>query len=456
MRRVFDFLRLDDIPLMTRGNYTAELQQMMLWGIVAGTVEGSMVSVVASKTFQASDLLTTIIWALPILMNLLNVGWATVLRGRPRKPAFFVIASAGLVGIASVGLTSAAWKPWAGWIFAAQVAGTHLFLSGLITLRTTMWKVNYPVTHRARIAGRLQTLRMLLSVLTSGALALLYNYEPESYRLIYPAVALIGACSLWPLRRLRMRGEAAELRGFREHVARTNGGNARPRIGIWAGMREAGGILRTDRLFARYMLAQFLLGAANFYTDPILVNALTKDLKFNYFSAQSILYLIPMTMLLISIRFWATYFDRIGVLRFRIYNSACWVLSYATIASGMLILQIGGHDLLVVTVPIIIIGRVFNGLGRGGGAIAWNLGHLHFAREHQTELYMGIHVGLTGVRALLMPLLGLAAQERFGYAALLLAVLFSGAAHLMFRRLAATSSPARPDQAPPKDEERSH
>jgi hypothetical protein len=436
MRRVLDFLRTDDLPTMSRPNYVTELRQITLWGIVAGTVEGNMVGVVAAKTFAASDLLTTIVWALPILMNVLNVVWGTVLRGRRRKQAFFTIATCGLIAVSSVALTASTWHPWGGYIFAAQIAATHLFLSALITLRTTMWKVNYPSSHRARIAGRLQTVRMLLTVLTSAGLSLAYDQQPELYRVVYPTAALIGFASLVPFRKLRMRGERHELREFRAHLAQqaTVPGD---RLGLLAGLREAGVILRTDTLFAKYMLAQFLLGAANFFSEPILVNALTKDLGFKYFHSLTLLYLVPMTVMLVSIRFWAPLFDQVGVLRFRVHNGLCWTLSYVFVAAGMLLIAGLGPAWMAVALAAIVVGRILRGLGRGGGAIAWNIGHLHFAGDHQTELYMGIHVGLTGLRALLMPLLGYWACRHMGYAALLIAVAFAVVAYVMFRRLAA-------------------
>ena len=47
------------------------------------------------------------------------------------------------------------------------------------------------------------------------------------------------------------------------------------------------------------------------------------------------------------------------------------------------------------------------GLGMGGGKLAWNLGHLHFAPREEAELYMGIHVSLTGLRGLIAPLTGM-------------------------------------------------
>jgi len=46
-----------------------------------------------------------------------------------------------------------------------------------------------------------------------------------------------------------------------------------------------------------------------------------------------------------------------------------------------------------------------NGLkfGFGGGVLAWNLGHQHFAPAHRDGEYMSVHVTLNGIRGLLAP-----------------------------------------------------
>ncbi len=445
MRSLTAVLNTQDIPRLALPNYFVELRHASLWGCVVGAVEGSMASVVISKTFGGSALLTTITWALPILVNVFNVGWSTVIRGRPRKPLYFMMVACSVAVIGSIGLTSADWKPWGGWIFAGQIGLTHLFLSGLITLRTTVWRGNYPATHRARIAGRLQTVQFLIAICTSALLALLFNRGPELYRLVYPAIALIGLLALVPLRRLRMRGERTELSRYRAHLAEN--GRSAPDVGLWVGLKEAGRILRRDPLYARYMLAQFLLGGANFFTDPILVTILTKQLALDYFSSQALLYVIPSISLMLSIHFWASLFDSNGVLRLRVYNSACWVASYACLAMAAALLTIHAQLMLIPALAVLAVGRVLNGLGRGGGAIAWNLGHLHFAGEHDTEMYMGIHVGLTGLRGLLMPLVGLLAYEYCGWVALVIGLAFAVVAHGMFRRMAMPDSTG-PEAAP--------
>jgi hypothetical protein len=47
------------------------------------------------------------------------------------------------------------------------------------------------------------------------------------------------------------------------------------------------------------------------------------------------------------------------------------------------------------------------GIARGGGALAWQLGHNDFADQKALSAYMGIHVTLTGVRGAIMPFLGM-------------------------------------------------
>ncbi|MHC4092444.1 MAG: hypothetical protein ACYSVY_19590, partial [Planctomycetota bacterium] len=61
----------------------------------------------------------------------------------------------------------------------------------------------------------------------------------------------------------------------------------------------------------------------------------------------------------------------------------------------------------VVAVFIYGLSRIAMGMGLGGGTLAWTLGHLHFARPQEAEVYMGVHVTLTGLRGLVMPFVGI-------------------------------------------------
>ena len=66
-----------------------------------------------------------------------------------------------------------------------------------------------------------------------------------------------------------------------------------------------------------------------------------------------------------------------------------------------------GSAHFLTAVGLFALRAILQGLGYGGGALAWNLGHLHFAPPQRAEIYMGIHVSLTGMRGLIAPLGGM-------------------------------------------------
>jgi hypothetical protein len=436
MRRFFDFLRTDDMPRVAARLYGIELRHYALWTVVMGGIEGNIASIVVKKTFGASDLLTSVVWAAPIFVNTLNVLWGVVIRGRRRLRTLLLLTGGVLACTCSIAFTSPEWRPWGGWIFALQIGLTHVFMSGLLTLRSSIWKMNYPDAYRGRIIGRLQTVRFTVTPLSGIVIASLFDWNPAFYRFVYPGIAFAGLCAVILLRHFRIRGETRELRRYHAHLERVNGAAENNRAGLWTGLKEAAGILRIDRTFRRYMLAQFTLGSANFFTDPVLVVVVTGQLLFGYLASNVIMLVIPGVFIWLSIRFWAPYFDRVGVVRFRVSNTAVWIGAYVCVAISMLIVGFTGRTLLWIALPILIIGRMLNGMGRGGGAIAWSIGHLQFARPHQVDLYMAIHVALTGLRGLTMPLLGAAANSMLGNASFFIAVGISITAHLLFRRLA--------------------
>jgi hypothetical protein len=436
MRHALDYCSLRDIPRMSRPNFAAELRHTFLWGLFTGLVEGNTSSIVVAKTFHGSPLLITIVWATPMLANVLSLLWGVLIWGRPRKPVFISTAIVAAVSFGSVALVSSDWFPWGGWVFALQVALARIFLAGLINVRTSIWKTNYPADRRASITARLQSLRTMMGLLVSAGAGLLFNLDPDHYRWVYPVISLIGALSLLPLRSLRIRGQALELARFRRHAATASpAGDASP--SLRAGLVEALSILRRDRAFARYCTAQFFLGSSNFMVDPVILLIVTQRLGFDYFTAAALLDLVPNIVMLLTIPAWSRLFDRRGVLHFRVINTLFWLLSTIAATGGLIALSAGvGGTFVAACLVLLMLSRIANGIGRGGGSIAWNLGHLHFASEHDETLYMGVHVALTGVRGMTMPFVAVLLYHYADWLALLVATAVCSVALVMFRRLA--------------------
>lgn len=448
MRRIFDFLRADDLPVMTRPNYAAEVRHMSLWGVFANLVDGSFSSIVVAKTFHV-PLLIPIVWATPMLAHLVTFLWGIVIRGQPKIRTFVVLATCAVLSAGSIAFTPSDWHPWGGWLFAAQVAGARIFLSGLVTVRSSLWKSNYPQSHRAQIAGRIQSLSALLMLTVGAIVSLLFDRHAEYYRYVYPLIALVGVLSLIPLRRIRVRGERGELHRLHARLALA------AQDSRWArfrhGLAEASLILKRDPAFARYCTAQYLLGSANLMVDPVLTIFLTQTLALGYFGTYLLMEQIPTALALLTIAHWAPLFDRVGVLRFRVVNTAFWLLSFLLVTVALLFRQTPLAGVATISMGVLVVGRIVSGVARGGGAIAWNLGHLHFAGEHDADLYMGIHVALTGLRGLIMAFVGTVAYKFCGAWALLLGVALAWAALAAFRRLARGDRGASEPEGAPSD-----
>ncbi|MDX2199316.1 MAG: MFS transporter [Phycisphaerae bacterium] len=453
MRALFDFLRTADLPYLSRLSYRQELRHLLLWGAVVGAVEGEIASVIAAKTFHGSNFLVTVTWGVPVVVNLFNVLWGVFLRGRGRAPMYRAIAISACLTLASIFFTPSE-PAWGGWLFAAQIALANFFLSGLVTLRTTIWRANYPVTHRGRIAGRLSTVRLLIAAIAAGVLGLVFDWNERAYAWGYLAVAGCGSLALLPLLRWRVRGERSEFRRTARELAARRGApppdddddatasiddelssNApvRARGGARAGLAESFAILRDDRAFARYQVGMFLLGSANFFTGPAVTSTVAKDLGLSYFWSVVLLVHIPTALKFIVIPFWTPYFDRVGVVRYRLTNSLCWISHYVCLAAAMVLLKLTLPFAVVAGFVLLVVARGLYGVSHGGGQIAWNLGHLHFAPEHQTELYMSVHVALTGARGLIMPLLGYVAYQHLGVGAFVIAAGLAGSSYFIFR-----------------------
>src|SRR5258706_1231465 len=147
---------------MARRPFVIEVHHFLFWGLFAGLVEGTVSAVVVSKTFNAGPLLITIVQATPAFANLVSLFWGAMIVGRPKLPAFLAMAAASVaVTLAVAGTPHSA---LGGWIFAAQICLSRVFMSGVVTTRASLWKSNYPKSHRGRITASLQIVRTLMSL----------------------------------------------------------------------------------------------------------------------------------------------------------------------------------------------------------------------------------------------------------------------------------------------------
>ena len=340
--------------------------------------------VIADKVYHVHPVVLAVIAAAPMFGNLSSLLWSRWARGRRKVPFITGLQTAtlllvGLVALAPDGAAGA-------WVLVSALVGVRLLLSGEITLRSMVWSLNYPRETRARLTGRLQIMTTLVLAGTSFLAGALLDREPDSFRVAYAVAMGISVLGVAAFARVPHIGEEEQLALERETE---DDGTRRRAPGMWT-------ILRADPLFARYQACQFALGVSNMMLEGSLVYLVSRRLEAGYAWSVAIAVGIPMLLATATLPFWAAYIDRVHVARFRVTQSGFWI-------GYQLLWWLGAWQESLLGLAI---ARGVLGLARGGGALAWQLGHNDFSSPRDLGAYMGVHVTLTGVRGAFAPLLG--------------------------------------------------
>jgi len=410
-----DVLGVGKLPFMARRNFVNEFVHLLPWSVLAGVVEGQFASVVVSKTFHGSALLIAIAAGMPYAAYISSLFWGMLCVGRP-KIRLSVLAGCGTAVFAA--LAGMLPSPGSGaMVFILQIALAQIFLAGVVTVRAAIWQANYPPAVRGQIAAKLQGIRSVISILAVQLAAAVCDWRPEAYQLVYPLAALLGLLGMTLITRVRIRGERSEIRAARRPVVYSDTPKPFSMTDLFSpshAWKQMTAVFRADPRFTRYCVAQTLHGAANLMTIAVIVAVVSRELitggTQEFWISTGLITALPILALLGSLRRWGMLFDSLGVLRFRVVNVICWTFSLALGLAGTIVTRAGANDgsgLFVAAVLLFALRGVVNGIAQGGGTLAWNLGHLHFASPGNADVYMGIHVFLAGVRGLIAPLAGM-------------------------------------------------
>jgi len=456
------------VPLSARATFRRELPHMALWGIVASSLNGGFCGYVARVSLHASAFLVSVIAASVALANLLCAWWAVLaMRHSPKKILTIailavagVLASFALTPLANGKLAAAfpAGMSLAAMLFAMQVMLGWIALHAVNTMRTTIWKVNYPDTHRARVLARFVIWQVSIGAVWSAMMGAYYDghvtmrlaqrdwsidlswlpgsASAEAYRYVLPVGAAAAIVALGFYRGIRVRGRPSREQAQANSVEGGTGSaeldyESPSWLSVWrarlrTGAVQAYRVLRNDPKFARYMAWQFLGGSATMMIQVPLVLILAEVFETSYVEAASMLIVVPQMAMIVAMPAWARLFDRWSIFRFRSNQTAVWAASRALLAIG-----VGYHSMGIVSMALAI-----SGVAASGGQFAWRLGHMAFSTRDNDVLYLGTHQTLTGVRGLTMPFLG-AALYRYvlGWHIIWITALLQGLAAIGFRRM---------------------
>ncbi len=437
IQRLYRF-RTRHQPYMVRLSYRYELRSAMTFPLAASLAEGSFTGVVAAKYFNASPLLIAVITAAPMFGNIMALVWSEISRTRRKVPMVNLLQLGVVLTIASVALTY--WLPLqvGAWLFAAQIIVARLLASGIITIRSVIWRSNYPRHLRGQIIGRITVVATAVLAISTFAGSAWLDHDPTAFIYLYPLAALLGAVGIWQFSHIKVRREGQALRQQTVYTPRPEGLSVTDEVNVLnynperAGLRaffaDALLVLREDALFRRYQRYQFMSGFSFMFMGPSLLYMVSRELtdeKSQYLLATVVLQIVPMVVSLLFTQVWAPLFDRVHVLRFRVVQT-----SVSVAAQALLFIAAVSRQLWLVAAAQVLIG-----ISNAGGNLAWNLGHNDFAPAHKAATYMGVHVMLTGLRGCIAPFLGAGLYVLLGPVVFGISLLICTAALLGFMSL---------------------
>ncbi len=390
------------LPPMLRATYSRELLSWFFLPVMLGAIEGGTIAIVVKKSFTGVEgvderqlnLAVTLLTAAPNFANLTSFLWAGISRGRPKVAfiSWLQIATSILVGL----IAFAPHNAFGLWMVTILATLGRTCWTGVITLRAAVWRNNYPNASRASIAGRMATVQSVVLAISGMAVGMAMDWDPWSFHILFPALAIIGIVGNQIYRKVRLRGARrlarAELAGrsgpgFTLQPVALTVAFGKAMRGVWTTLAE-------DRLYRRFMWWMFIFGFGNLMYQAPLAIILTEEFHVNYLEGILINAIIPLAVMPFAIPLWARLLDRTHIILFRAIHG--WSFVLATI----------GLWLATVTHAfwIFYAASVFLGIGFGGGVLAWNLGHQHFAPAHRDGEYMSVHVTLNGIRGVLAPM----------------------------------------------------
>lgn len=372
---------------MSRRSARIEFWNTICFAVVLAAIDPGVVAVLVKHEWTGVvepwmlNLTVAFVGATGELSNIFSFIWSPINHARPKVPFVNVLQTCVIASILCM-----AWIPStpAGLVvFALLVLFARICWSGIITVRPTIWRANYSRAIRAKVVGRFGMSEVVISAAGGLLMGWALDMHPDWLAYLVTATCIPGAAAVFIFSRLRVRREASVLREER----------ARPVMKPWHGPLRVWQVLRTDPLYARFMLWMFILGFGNLMLPPLTVLMLKEQFALSSWRTILVIVVVPKLIQAVSIPLWARFLDRAHVVRFRSIHSWVFVL-----ACGFYMLGAWLH-----VAPLIFIGSALMGLGYGGGALAWNLGHTDFAPVSETSNYMATHLTLNGLRGLLAP-----------------------------------------------------
>jgi len=367
-------LGLTDLSPATRRNLAFELLYSASAGVVMGLAHLGQVTVLGSLDGDAAT--TTVMVAAFPAANVLQPWWAALARRFRLKSLALVSGALRCLPLFAIGLAADAWS------FTLLIVAFH-FLAGPHQLAVpSLYKYNYPDSHRGRIIGVFRLLQNGMALPVMLGSAALLDWEPTLYQIIYPAGGALGLLGLLFYACLSIPDDKPADRAAQSE---------RP---TWS---RIAAVLRRDQNFRLFQATIWLTGAGFLMSRSIWLYLLRDMFGLSQFELTLLVQVMPIVLGAVTSPLWGWLIDRTTPVAGRVAFAWLGIFAYAAIFASFL-----GEWLWLAYA-----GAILRGLVLGAAEVATTTGNLYFSvYRERAALYESISSLFQGIRGLSMPLLG--------------------------------------------------
>ncbi len=386
----------EQLPRMAAALVPRELVNWSLTAVALGALEGGLLGVIVKNQFAgvASPLVVNIavavVAAAPSFTNLASFLFAAMAAGRDKLALLGKLMQ--LMALCLIIMALPGRTPLGLAIFCVMTVLARTAWSGILIIRAAVWRANYTRAWRARVTARIVQISSLLVAAYSALIGLLLDWHPDAFRF---AFVFGAACALFAAHVNRKSRFRRQRQLIAAELAEQTLQGRRLSLPVLVS------VLRKDIDFRHYMMAMMVMGSGNLMLLPMLVILLNEHLHLNQVHQVTLTSSLPLLTLCFSISLWARVLDRRHIFSYRAFHS--WFFAGASLlfAVAVITMQVG----------LLWPASVMLGAAYAGGNLGWNLGHNDFSNDGNASHYMAIHVMLTGLRGLIMPLIGVGFYE---------------------------------------------
>ncbi|MCH8207650.1 MAG: MFS transporter [Nitrospinae bacterium] len=269
------------------------------------------------------------------------------------------------------------------WTFGLMVVLSFIALNSLTPFLTSIYNDNYPHDQRGAYFSKPLRLTVAVSVLFGFLASWVLDLDLTYYKPLFVLFGLAAFVKAWAI--LSMPSGILEPHAHKHPLGSLK-------------------YVLQDRDFGYVLLTWFIMGFANLWVLPLRVDYVTSSaygIEGSAMLVAIIITVIPDSMRFLFIPFWARLFDQMNFIVLRMILNTSFGLGIALF--------------FLTREPVVIAcGSALIGIAFAGGSIAWGLWVTKYAPPGKVAAYMSVHVGLTGIRGTIGPMIGFWAVGRLG------------------------------------------